>query len=426
MNHFKYLIIGNAAGGIGAMEAIRGIDKEGSMAVISDEPHHTYGRPMISYYLGKEVEFDKIFYRPSDFYEKKNIDVFLGKLVTKIDYDKSIVALDNGEEIGYDKLLLSTGGQPFVPRIDGLDDHEFFTFITLDSALKIDDKIANDNVKKAVVLGAGLVGLKATEALVERGVDVEVIELADRVLSPVLDEQASEIVRLAIEEKGVKFRFGRTISKIIGEGGKTESVILDDGKQINCDLLIVGIGVRPRIELAQDSPVEVGRGIIVNKNMETSVPGVYACGDCAEVYDFILDNFRLTPLWPTAHIGGRVAGSNMAGVEKEYVWGTGMNAVDFFGYPVMSAGLLNSPEGEEMEALIKLDPDTKTYKKFLIRDQRIKGMILLNEVDKAGVILALMRNETDITSFKDELLGADFGAIHLPRKMRDEINTLAN
>ena len=425
MKRYKYLIIGNSAGGVGAMEAIRKIDKDGSMAVISDEDFHAYGRPLISYYLANEIEFDKIFYRPMDFYEKNNIDPILGKKVVKINFEQRSVALDDGDEIEFEKLLLSTGGQPFVPKIEGLEAHEFFTFITLDSALKIRDCLARGNIKTAVVLGAGLVGLKATEALVERGISVKVVELADRVLSPVLDEQASEIVRSAIAEKGVEFRFGRTLAEVVGEGSRTDGVMLDNGERIDCDLLIVGIGVRPRVELAQDSPVDVGRGIVVDKHMRTSVPDVYACGDCAEVYDFIMDNFRLTPLWPTAHIGGRVAGSNMAGVEKEYVWGTGMNAVDFFGYPVISAGLLNPPEGEEMEVLTRLELDTRTYKKFLIKDNRIVGMILLNEVDRAGVVLGLMRDKVDVTPFKDDLLREDFGAIYLPREIREEINTAA-
>ena len=189
--------------------------------------------------------------------------------------------------------------------------------------------------------------------------------------------------------------------------------------------MIVAIGVRPRVELVRDTPVEIGKGIIVDKHMRTSVPDIYACGDCAEVYDFIADNFRLTPLWPTAHVGGRVAGVNMAGVEKEYVWGTGMNAVDFFGFPVISAGIVSPQNGEELETLTKLDMDSRTYKKFLIRDNRIVGMVLLNEVDRAGVILGIMREGADVTSFKDKLLREDFGAIYLPHELRQEINTAA-
>lgn len=395
------------------------------MAVVSDEEHHTYGRPLISYYLADEIDFDKVFYRPLDFYEKNGIDAILGREAVKINFGQRSIVLDDGDELGFEKLLLATGGEPFVPQIDGLGKYEFFTFMTLDSSTKIRDRLARGNTDTAVVLGGGLVGLKATEALTQRGVHVKVVELADRVLGPALDEQASAIVQSVLEEKGIEVLTEHTITEIVGEGSQVKSVILDNGEKIDCGLLVIGIGVRSRIQLVKDTPIQIGRGITVDKHEKTSVPNIYACGDCAEVYDFIMDDFRLTPLWPTAHIGGRVAGSNMAGVEKEYVWGTGMNAVDFFGFPVISAGLINPQEDEELEILTKLDPDKGIYKKFLLRDQRIVEMILLNEVDRAGVVLGLMRERVDVTSFKDDLLREDFGAIYLPRELRREINTVA-
>jgi NAD(P)H-nitrite reductase large subunit len=422
MRNYKYMIIGNSAGGVGAMEAIREIDKDGSLAVISDEEHHVYGRPLISYYLADEIDYDKIFYRPLDFYEKKGIDPILGRKALKIDFDQRSVALDDGSNIGFERLLLATGGEPFVPPIKGLEDHEFFNFITLNDSVKIRERLARKNIETAVVLGGGLIGLKAAEALTQRGIQVKVVELADRVLSPVLDEQGSAIIQRVMEEEGVEVITGRTIAEVTGQGTSVNSVILDSGEKVDCGLLIVAIGVRPRVELARDTQIQVRRGIVVDKLMQTSVPGVYACGDCAEVYDFITDGFRLTPLWPTAHVGGRVAGANMAGVEKEYVWGTGMNAVDFFGFPVISAGLINPPDGEEMEVLTRLDEDARIYRKFLIRDRRIAGMVFVNQVDRAGVALGLMREKTDITLFKDKLLRDDFGAIYLPRELREEIN----
>lgn len=425
MRDYKYLVIGNSAGGVGAMEAIREIDKHGSLAVISDEEHHVYGRPLISYYLADEIDYDKIFYRPLDFYEKKGIDAILGRKVLKIDSDQRSVALDDGSDIGFEKLLLATGGEPFVPPIEGLEDHEFFNFITLNDSVKIRERLARKNIETAVVLGGGLIGLKAAEALTQRDIHVKVVELADRVLSPVLDEQGSAIIQSVMEEAGVEVITGRTIAEVTGQGTSVNGVTLDSGEKIDCGLLIVAIGVRPRVELARDTQIEIRRGIVVDKRMQTSVPDIYACGDCAEVYDFITDGFRLTPLWPTAHVGGRVAGSNMAGVEKEYVWGTGMNAVDFFGFPVISAGLINPPDGEEMEVLTRLDEDARIYRKFLIRDRHIAGMIFVNQVDRAGVALGLMREKTDITLFKDKLVRDDFGAIYLPRELREEINMVA-
>jgi len=424
MNHYKYLIVGNSSGGIGAIEAIRKVDNEGTIAVISDEKFHTYSRPLISYFLADEITYDRVFYRRSDFYEKKKVVPILGKKAIKIDFENKAVMLEDKSQIGFDKLLIATGGEPFVPKIAGMDIYDYFTFTTLNDALKLKDKLENEEVKSVVILGGGLIGLKAAEGIYAKGVEITVVELANRILSPVLDETAAGLIQKVIEQKGIKVMTNHTISEIVGENGKVKGVLLDKGERIDCDIVIIAIGVRPRVDLVKDTPIKINRGIVVDKNMRTTVPDIYACGDCAEVYDFILDNYRLTPLWPTAHVGGRIAGFNMAGVEKEYVWGTGMNSVDFFGFPVISAGFINSPEGQEMEVMIKHEPERMIYKKFLIKDNRIVGMIFVNEVDRAGVILGLMRDKTDISPFKDEILLEDFGQIHIPENLRRESSAL--
>ncbi|MGB9596041.1 MAG: NAD(P)/FAD-dependent oxidoreductase [Candidatus Poribacteria bacterium] len=420
MNRYKYLIIGNSSGGIGAIEALRKVDNEGTIAVISDENFHTYSRPLISYFLAGEISYDRVFYRRSDFYEKKKVVPILGKKAVKIDFENKAIKLDDESYVGFDKLLLATGGEPFVPKIAGMDIYDYFTFTTLNDALKLKDKLENDEVKSVAILGGGLIGLKAAEGFYAKGVEITVIELANRILSPVLDETAASLIQKVIEQKGINVITNHTISEIVGENNKVKGVLLDKGERIDCDIVVIAIGVRPRVDLVKDTPIKVNRGIVVDKNMRTTVPDIYACGDCAEVYDFILDNYRLTPLWPTAHVGGRIAGLNMAGIEKEYVWGTGMNSVDFFGFPVISAGFINPPEGQEMETLIKYLPEKMIYKKFLIKDNHIVGMILVNEVDRAGVILGLMRDKTDISSFKNEILLEDFGQIHIPENLRRE------
>ncbi|HGE70711.1 TPA: NAD(P)/FAD-dependent oxidoreductase [Candidatus Poribacteria bacterium] len=424
MNRYKYLIIGNSSGGIGAIEAIRKVDNEGTIAVISDEKFHTYSRPLISYFLADEITYDRVFYRRSDFYEKKKVVPILGKKAIKIDFENKAVMLEDKSLIGFDKLLLATGGEPFVPKIAGMDIYDYSTFTTLNDALKLKDKLENEEVKSVVILGGGLIGLKAAEGIYAKGVEITVVELANRILSPVLDETAAGLIQKVIEQKGIKVMTNHTISEIVGENGKVKGVLLDKGERIDCDIVIIAIGVRPRVDLVKDTPIKINRGIVVDKNMRTTVPDIYACGDCAEVYDFILDNYRLTPLWPTAHVGGRIAGFNMAGIEKEYVWGTGMNSVDFFGFPVISAGFINPPEGQEMEVLIKHEPEKMIYKKFLIKDNRIVGMIFVNEVDRAGVILGLMRDKIDISPFKDEILLEDFGQIHIPENLRREPSAL--
>lgn len=410
MMNCKYLIIGNSAGGIGAVEAIREVDKKGKIIMVSDEEYHAYSRALIPYYLSEKTSFSDIFIRSSDFYQSKDIVLILGKRVIDVDVEKRVIILDDEDVIGYEKILIATGSKPIIPKFVGVEDTEFFTFTTLNDALIIKDEIETGKYKKAVVLGGGLIGLMAAEALKKKGLDVTVVDLADRVLAPVLDKIGSCIVENHLEENNIHIITKHTIDKVLGEG----SVILDDGTELPCEMLILAIGVKPRLELVQGK-VKVNRGIVVDRRMRTSVKDVYACGDCAEVYDFVHDDFRLMPLWPTAYVGGRIAGFNMCGVVKEYRWGTNMSSMHFFGLPVITAGISANDEGG-YEILKVVDEEKKIYKKIVLRDNRVVGMIFMNKIDRAGIFLGLMRNGTDVSSFKEELLSDDFGLINLPER----------
>ncbi|MFX1465817.1 MAG: NAD(P)/FAD-dependent oxidoreductase [Promethearchaeota archaeon] len=424
MNRYKYVIIGNSAGGIGTVEAIREVDKVNGIAIISDEPYSAYSRPLISYLLAEKVKLDDIYLRNPNFYEDNGVTTFFGTQATNIDFEEKKVTLENGNELQYDKLLLATGGTPFVPDMPGLDKKGVFRgFNTLDTALELQKTIA-EKKGRAVILGGGLIGLKAAESLRMKGPEVIVVELLDRLMPLVIDQRASQWVETVLEKQGIKIITGNTISEITGKisnPNEVGGVILKDGSTIRCDIVVIAIGVRPRIELVRESEVEVNRGILVNKKMETSVPDVYACGDCAEVYDFIIDSFRLTPLWPTAFVGGRIAGFNMAGDCKEYHWGTSMNSTTFFGFPIISAGIINLSEEEKSDYEILSRNTEKFYKSIILKDNKIMGFVLANEIDRAGIFLGLMRNKIDVSEFKDDLLSEDFGLIHLSDQVRNDL-----
>lgn len=425
MNKYRYVIIGNSAGGIGAVEAIREVDKANKIAVISDEPYSTYSRPLISYLLAEKVKFDDIYLRKPNFYEDNSVTTFFGTQATNIDFNEKKVALENDIELNYEKLLLATGGTPFVPDMPGLDKTGVFRgFNTLDTAFELQKAIANKKKGRAVILGGGLIGLKAAEALRMKGIEVIVVELLDRLMPLVIDQPASQWVETVLENQGIKIITGNTISEINGKisnPNEVGGVILKDGSTIRCDIVVIAIGVRPRIELVRESEVKVKRGILVNKKMETSVPDVFACGDCAEVYDFIMDSFRLTPLWPTAFVGGRIAGFNMAGDCKEYHWGTSMNSTTFFGFPIISAGIINLSEEEKSDYEILSQNTESFYKSIILKDNKIMGFVLANEIDRAGIFLGLMRNKIDVSEFKDDLLSEDFGLIHLSDQVRNDL-----
>lgn len=407
----KYLIIGNSAGGIGAAEAIREV-ADGSLIIVSEEPYPAYSRPLIAKYLTRECTLDDMLFRPSDFYRQHNITPLLGKRVRKLGLDSHTAELESGESIRWGKLLLATGGRPIVPQMEGLDKKGVFTFTTLDDARAIDEFL--DRATKAVVIGGGLIGISVTEALVKRGLEVVVVEMKERILNTILDEQASLIAEEVLEEVGVKVIGGHTVGKIVGSR-QVEGVILNDGERISCNLVVVAIGVVPRRELAERAGIKVNRGIEVDHHMATSHPDVYACGDVAEAYDFVLGTNRLIPIWPNAYLGGRVAGFNMAGREAKYPGGTAMNSLNYFGLDIAAAGIASPPDGSEYEVLSRRKDGL--YRRVVLRNGLVVGMVFVGEVEGSGLLLSLMRERVNVENFKQVLVADDFGLAYLPREV---------
>ena len=414
---FDYVIVGNSAAGIGCAEALRELT-DSTIAIISYEKYPAYSRALIPYYLSGKIDFEKMYYRKPDFYDKMNITPILGKKAVKVDFNKKEVILEDGNAVGYGKLLIATGGKPFIPPIEGLSKQEnVFTFVKLDDVLAIKDLLDRESVKKVVVLGGGIIGLMAAEVLNKKGLDVTVIELADRVLAPVVDDITSNLVQELFKEKGVKIALGTTIQKVFGED-KVEKVLLSNGETLECDMLIVAVGVVPNVDLVKDTEIKINRGIVVDKYMQTSVKDVYAAGDCAEIYDFVFGDNRVLPLWPTAYVGGRIAAFNMVGIEREYTHATSMNSMHFYDMYIINAGLNVPNDSTEFEILNLFDENSKVYKKFALKDGRIAGMILVNEVERAGIYLNLMRNYVDVSPFKNKLLKSDFGFLDLPEDVK--------
>ncbi len=338
----RYLIIGNSAGGVGAAEAIREVDKVGTIAIVSDEPYPAYSRPLISEYLAERCSLERMLFRPPDFYEKSDIRAILGHKVAQLNINKRAIKLEDSRVIIWEKLLLATGGLPIVPKIEGIRLEGVFNFAKLDDAKAIDEFLNQYRRKvKAVVIGGGLIGVSVTEALVKRGIEVAIVEMKERILNTILDEEASALEEKALTEAGVEIITGRTVGKVTSYlPGEATGVTLDDSQPISCGIVVIAIGVQPRIELVADTGIEINRGIVIDRHMATSKPDVYACGDVAEAYDFVYGENRLTPIWPNAYLGGRIAGFNMAGIPTEYQGGTTMNSIKCFGVSIVSAGIV--------------------------------------------------------------------------------------
>ena len=427
---YDYLIIGNSAGGIGCIEGIRREDRKGSIAVVSDEKYHTYSRPLITHLLEGDVDRKGMDFRPRDFYRKHGTEPYLGYRAQDLDVEKRTVKLlgTNGnsgsrQTIRFDQLLVSTGGKPFIPPMDGLDLDGITPMINLDQSLAVKKRLGR--VRNAVVLGAGLIGTKTAEALSHVVERVTMVELADRILSPVTDQLSSALASDAFRENGVEVLLNTTVTEIRGDNrDRVAEVALSDGSIIPCDLLVLAIGVRPQTDLLDGTRVniasmKVGGGVDVNVDMETNIEGIYACGDCAHAHDFITGGMRLLPLWPNAYVGGRIAGLNMAGSPHKHRWATNMNSVDFFGFPMVSAGFMLKPKGKDFKEIVREEKDS--YAKVILRKDRIVGLIMAGSVARAGLYLGLMRNKVKTTTFSGHLLADDFGGVHMPDDVKEKL-----
>ena len=422
----KYVIVGASAAGVGAVEAIRVVDPVGTITIVTEEACAYYSRPMISDFVSGKADLQKMKCKTDDFFTKHGAEVLMNNKVTSLNIEEKTLTLEDGEKISYEKLLLATGGKPFVPKMEGQEKDGVFTFTTLSDAQRLAAKIDSINARSAVVIGAGLIGISVTEALVKRGLKVTVVELQEKILSLLLDPKASDMVEAVIRKAGVIFATGQSVQKILGRPENDSAVggvVLTKGETVPSDLVVVAIGVIPRTELVVGTSVKTNRGIVVDNTLQTSVPDVYASGDVAEAFDFILNMNRLLPLWPLAVEEGRVAGSNMAGKKATYVGGTNMSSLKYFGIPIVSIGNAN-PKADDttVEVMVKLDVENNVYKKLVLKNNIIIGMTMVNCIERAGVLFNLMKKQINVKKFKQSLLSDDFGLAVLPltlqRKMR--------
>lgn len=404
----KYVIIGNSAAAIGTVQGIRQVDKTGQIVVISDEKYHTYSRPLISYWLKEQVTEENMRYRDEDFYEKNDVDTLFETRVTKISPDKKTVTIENGNEISYDKLMVATGSKPFVPPMEGLDKvAKKFTFMKLDDAKAVKENVTEG--AKVLIVGAGLIGLKAAEALEHYGADMTVVDLADRILPSILDNEASAIMQKHIESKGVKFILGTSVKEF-----SENSAVLQNGDTVSFDMVILAVGVRPNTELVSEAGGTVNRGIVTDQTQAVQgLKDVYAAGDCTESLDITTGQQKILALLPNAFLQGEIAGQNMAGKETYYLNAMPMNAIGFFGLHIITAG---SYEGE---AYTETD-GTENYKKLVTKDNELKGFILMGDVKRAGIYTYMIKWHMPIDECDFELLKDKPQLMAFTREYRNE------
>lgn len=396
----RYVIVGGSASAISAVEAIRSIDKDSSIDLFSDEATPLFSRVLLPYYIAEELSKPLLSFRSADFFEQNRVTPHLGVKVRSILNDSKMIQTEDGKSYPYDKLLLATGGNPIIPPIRGIELQGIFPLKTMADA----EKIYHFKAKRAVVIGAGSVGVESSISLKRRGMEVTLLEQLGQVLPTVFDEEAASVVQKRIEELGITTLLGERALQFEGNGQVKK--VITESRVIECDMVIIAVGIRPAIELAQEAGIEIGSagGIKVNPEMMTSMADIYASGDVAETYDITRDSPWVNAIWPCAVEQGRIAGLNMAGKKVLYDGSFRRNSIgNFIGIPAISMGLVRAETCstcEGGEAFQEIKKRTKeTYKKLILKNGRLVGVILVGPTQKAGLYQLLLKKKMVVTDY---------------------------
>ena len=380
----KYVIIGNGVAATGCIEGIHSVDPEGPITVVSEENHAVYCRPLISYFLEKKTDPERMQYRNPEFYDRMGCEVLYGKKAVQIDAEKKMVLLEDGTALPYDALCVATGSSPFTPPFEGLDTvEEKYNFMTLDDALALDAAISETS--RVLIIGGGLIGLKCAEGLCGRVAQITVCDLTDRILSSILDAECAALMQKQLEDAGLRFLLGDSVSRF-----EKNIALMESGEKIPFDLLVLAVGVRPNVSLLKEAGGAINRGILIDDRMETSLPGIFAAGDCTEGEDLSSGQKKVLAIWPNAYLQGHAAGVNMAGGSEVFDKGIPMNSIGFFGMHAMTAGTY---EGELYE-----EKTENSLKRLFAKDDRLKGFILIGVSERAGIYTSLIREQTPLSS----------------------------
>ena len=368
-----YAIIGNGAAGISAAEAIRERDKTGSIYMISNEEYPSYNRPMLTKSLAAGLEAEQIAVKEASWYEENNVYQMLGKNVTGIDTQKKEIYTADGAKFKYTKLIYALGSECFIPPIQGAEQPEVIAIRRLSDTRKVTELLPQ--VKEAVVIGGGVLGLEAAWELKKAHCKVTVLELAPRLMGRQLDEGAGEMIKAISEAQGIAIHTGVQIEAIEGDGHVT-GVRLGDGRVFPAQLVIVSCGVRANTAIAKAAGIEIDRAVVVNSRMETNAADVYACGDCAQ-YQGV--NYAI---WPQAAEEGKVAGANAAGEALEYAGVPA--ALSFHGMNTALYAIGDNGSNPDLVYRTVEFKDTarKQYEKYYFRNNRLCGVILIGDVSR--------------------------------------------
>ncbi|MDK9720211.1 MAG: FAD-dependent oxidoreductase [Rhodospirillales bacterium] len=396
MQSCTHLIVGASHAGLTALSAIRMNEPDAAIVMATREDHLPYSPTVLPYVVSGRSDPAKVTLRSDSFFDENKVSYLRKAALLALDTGANTAHFPDGRSIRYEKLLLATGASPNIPPSPGLKDVPFHVLRTMDDALKL--KGAMIKGKRALVLGAGLIGTHSAENMAEAGMKVTIVEARGQVLPGYFDHQASGIIETAFKAHGIELVFGRAVKEI-----KSGQALLENGDAVPFDLLLVATGVRPDLSYLQGSGVKSDGGILVDELQRTNISNIWAAGDCARARLFQSEATGIAGILPIAVEQGRIAGQAMtddAGV-RNFPGSVSLNTYTFFGQQAISVGAGEAPESETS---LCVDEDRNTYLKIVIKDGRLMGAAAVNQALDPGILWQLVLRRTDLSEVREAFL----------------------
>lgn len=391
----NYVILGASAAGINCAQTLRNLEPHANITVISQDMQ-VHSRCMLHHFISGKKDSASLNFAGEDFFVRNNITWIQGRTADQLNCTAKYVVLDDGTGMQYDRLLIATGASSFVPPVKNLRAAAgVFGLRNLEDAEGI--RKALPGLKRAVVLGAGLVGVDAVAGLLEQGIHIDLVELADRILPLQLDNAAAKTYEDRFRAAGVVIHTGVRAEEVLtDDANRTTGLKLSDGTVLECQMIIVATGVRPNVSFIAEGTVQVDKGILINDRCETNIPDVYAAGDVCAV----------TPIWPIAVKQGITAAYNMAGTVRTAEDTFGLrNTLNFMGVKSVSLGMIEAPD-DAYRVHVRKDADS--YRKIIEKDGVITGAILQGDIAYCGTLTHLIRQGINIAGIEKDIFEIDY------------------
>ncbi|MHB8125450.1 MAG: NAD(P)/FAD-dependent oxidoreductase [Desulfitobacteriaceae bacterium] len=387
----RYIIVGNGPAGISAIEGIREYDPYGEIVIVASEGKLPYNRILVPEYMVGEVVESELFIRDSGFYEQNKVEVIVGRAVA-VDVGKHCITLEDKlekeYELEYDRLLLATGSQNIVPSWIDRNIQGVCSLWDKADSLIIAEQLKNSGIKQAVIIGAGLVGLQAARALKSYGLEVTLIEKSSRIMPVQLDEAASKMLLQAAETMGIKVYLNTEVTALVASKQKISAVETTEAT-LPADLVLIAIGVKPNIDWV-DTVIARKQGILVNEDLQTNIPGIYAAGDIAQAWDPLSGESVQRAIWLNAIRQGKIAGANMAGAQEKFTGISNMNSIELFGFSLVSLGNTTGIQGEEKALAYREQilsyPSSGSYQKLVFSGKNLVGVLFVGDIQQSGIL----------------------------------------